>query len=153
MKKQMPEVEIKKIKVPTYKKIIDGYEDVDIYITSDGEKFPKYRKNDARRHQYRLYYEERLSKIKKITIENIFERIPSEWFYVSNNEELNFLVCLKEDRYREVEVYGNLQIGEWIGKDTLDCGDSGESIAYYTLSYIMNECTNFLLSAKNMIKD
>jgi len=54
-------------------------------------------------------------------------------------------VLTHEDRYRKVEVYGNLQIGEWIGSDTLDCGDSGELITYYTLSYIINECTNFFI--------
>ena len=140
-------MEIKKVKAPVYKKIIDGYTEVNVYVTSDGKEFSEYNKNEAERHEYRLNYKKKLSKIKKIVIEGIFERIPSEWFYISNDEELDFLVCLKEDRYRKVEVYGNLQIGEWIGSDTLDCGDSGEIVTYYTLSYIMNEVEDFLSDA------
>jgi len=147
-------MEIKKVKSPIYKNIIDGYEKVDVYVTSDGKEFPEYRKNEGERHEHRLNYEKKLSKIKKVTIESNFDMTPSEWFYVSSENELEFLVCLKEDRYRKVEVYGELKVGEWIGCYVYDGGDSGDTNMYYTLSYLALEAYDFLtdvMSKTNLI--
>ena len=147
-------MKIEKVKIPVYKNIIDGHKEVDIYVASDGKKFSEYDKNEAERYQGRLDYEKRLSEIKKVVIENNFNMVPSEWFYASNNEDLDFLVSLKEDRYRKVEVYGDLKDEEWIGRYVFNCGDSGETVIYYTLPYVMNEAASFLsevMSKTNLI--
>jgi len=137
-------MEIKKVKTPVYKNIIDGYKEVNIYITSDGQKFSERDKDDANRHEHRLNYEKRLSNIKQVTIENIFDMVPEKWFYASTKEDLDFLTNLKEDKYRKVEINGDLKNGEWIGCYVFDCGDSGETAMYYTLSYVMSKTVKFL---------
>jgi len=147
-------MEIKKVKSPIYKNIIDGHKEVNVYVTSDGCEFPEHRKQEAVRHEHRLNYEKRLSKIKKVTIDNMFEMVPEEWFYASSEEDLDFLTDLKEDKYRKVQVNGNLGVGEWIGCYVFDCGDSGETAMYYTLSYILNETVKFLadvMSKTNLV--
>jgi len=140
-------MEIKKIKKAVSKSVTVGYKDANIYITSDGCEFPEHRKEEAARHEHRLNCEKRLSEIKKVTIENMFDMVPEEWFYASTEEDFDFLTDLKEDKYRKVEINGNLGVGEWIGCYVFDCGDSGETAMYYTLSYILNETVKFLADA------
>ena len=137
-------MEIKKIKKAVAKLVTVGYEDANIYITPDGQEFPEHMKDEAERHEHRLNREKRLSEIKKVTIENMFSMVPEEWFYASSEEDLNFLTCLKEDRFRKVEINGELKAGEWIGCYVFDCGDSGEIAMYYTLPYVMSKAVKFL---------
>ena len=105
-------MEIKKVKSPIYKNIIDGHKEVNVYVTSDGCEFLEHRKDEAERHEHILNREKRLSEIKKVTIKNMFEMVPEEWFYVSSEKDFDFLTNLKEDKYRKVEINGNLRVGE-----------------------------------------
>lgn len=140
-------------KEDTYKSV-KVKKDVVVYIATDGREFKgKVAEKECKQWEEILESQKKFNSIKKTAYEHGLYRIPSEWFCPSTEEELEIVKNYIRfyDKYDDVFVNdvrkgrnsGTLKIGEWIGSDYEDGGDSRGEVKIYTLDYILLKIEKF----------
>lgn len=83
--------------------------------------------------------------------------MPSSFYYVSNNKELEFIK--KYFRYTSHNYFnhkyenGKINIGDWIGCVIENGGDYAGTMNFYTLSYVINHIQDFYTTFMQSIED
>ncbi len=147
----------KKTKIEdVYKTIKAGTKQVEMYIASDGREFTgRNAERDCSLYELALLRIKMWNNITHVDLEELV-RLPVEWWYASNEEELEMIKNHVGfyDKYNYIHVNDEkiqrtstkpcvLNVGDWIGYIFDDAGDYRGDTHIYTKSYIAEKLSAF----------
>lgn len=129
---------------------------ISVWVSSDGREFSGVNaERDCSNWEKIIVYNKKKDSIKKVFYEDVFEGIPSEWFFPVNEEELEIVKKLiyfdSKSYYLNINDISHrdkkcrkLSPNEWIGNIIVDNGDYKGDNNIYTLDYVMNKIERFM---------